>query len=215
MRVNVDLMNVPTIREVGALIRSKGWDKRPGFSAYLAPVTDHSAVNRNYKWIRADATIIAQVVDLFENEPELEDLFSMKNFRGFDQVKRMSVGNPTAPVFWRCEAVLGQLVFDPAGDLYTCFEAAGNRKARIGSYFPNLDIDEARLRGWTGLNTFESPSCNGCRFRFTCASGCPWHIVGQGITECLPIEEELDLAWNHFAPGVMRRLAALPSSVTA
>ncbi len=213
VRVNVDLMNVSGITELGALIRSKGWDKSPHFSAYLAPVTDHSAVNKTYKWIKADATIIKQLVALFEKEPELEDVFRMKNFRGFDQVRELSRGGRVGPVFWRCEAVLGQLVFDPSGDLYTCFEAAGREKAKIGRYFPDLQIDAVRLRRWTSLNTFENASCSGCRFRFTCASGCPWHIVGQGVTECLPIEEELELAWNHFAPVFMRRLAPAASGL--
>lgn len=156
-----------------------------------------------------------KVVELFEKEPELEALFTMKNFRGYNQVGELCRGGRVAPVFWRCEAVLGQLVFDPSGDLFTCFEAAGQDKAKIGRYFPEVEIDAARLQQWTSLNSFESPSCSACRFRFTCASGCPWHIVGQGVTECLPIEEELDLAWNHFAPVLMRRLADQPSNPRA
>jgi len=214
VRVNVDLMNLEGIREIATLIHSNCWDKNPNFSAYLAPVTDHSAVNGNYKWIKSDATVIRRLVDLFETEPKIEELFTMTNFRGYNQVRELSLGGRAAPVFWRCEAVLGELVFDPNGDLYTCFEAAGQEKAKVGRYFPDVEIDATRLREWTSLNSFESLSCSGCRFRFTCASGCPWHIVGQGVTECLPIEEELDLAWNHFAPVFMRRLDAAASSLS-
>ena len=206
VRVNVDLMNIDGVSELGALIRANGWHNRPNFSAYLAPVTDHSAVNQNYRWIKADASIIRRLVELFEEQPELEDLFTMKNFRGFNQVKELSRGGDVAPVFWRCEAVLGQLVFDPKGDLYTCFEAAGQATAKIGRYYPDLEIQEERLDAWSALNTFDNKMCGACRFRFVCASGCPWHIIGQGATECLPIEEELELAWNHFAPVYMDKL---------
>ena len=98
---------------------------------------------------------------------------------------------------------MGQLIFDPNGDVFSCFEGAGNEKAKIGRYIPELEIEEDKLNKWNTLNSFSSDFCNKCKYKFVCAGGCPWHIIHQGKTECLPIEEEVNLAWNYYSTKVM------------
>ncbi len=204
LRINIDEMNITTINKIADYILEKEWANHDEFSAYLAPVTDHSAVNKNYKWIKQDASLIRRIVEMFTERPELESIFTMKNFRGFQYVKRIAEKDGKAvPTLWRCEAVLGQLVFDPQGNLYTCFEGAGNEKAKIGTYSPSYEIDEKLDREWKSLNAIENKYCRQCSNRFVCSSGCPWHIVGQEATECLPIKEEIQLAWNYYAPRVL------------
>lgn len=204
LRINIDDMNIDSINQIADFIIDKGWLKREAFSAYLAPVTDHSAVNKNYKWIRQDSSLISRIVEMFKERPELENIFTMKNFRGFQYVKRIALKEGKAvPTIWRCEAVLGQLVFDPIGDLYTCFEGAGNEKAKIGVYSPSFAINERQDQQWKDLNAINNTYCRSCSSRFVCSSGCPWHIVGQEATECLPVKEEIRLAWNYYAPRVL------------
>jgi len=209
LRINIDEMNIDSINKIADFIIDRGWLKYEVFSAYLAPVTDHSAVNKNYKWIKQDSSLISKIVEMFKERPELENIFTMKNFRGFQYVKRIALKEGKAvPTIWRCEAVLGQLVFDPLGDLYTCFEGAGNEKAKIGSYSPLLEINEKQDKQWKDLNAINNTYCRSCSSRFVCSSGCPWHIVGQEATECLPVKEEIRLAWNYYAPRVLGSLDA-------
>ncbi|GEM_PF-4757661 len=208
LRINVDEMNTSSINKIADYILAKQWTGYDEFSAYLAPVTDHSSVNKNYKWLKQDAGLIREIMRMFAERPELESIFTMKNFRGFQYVKRIVEKKEKAvPTIWRCEAVLGQLVFDPQGDLYTCFEGAGNESARIGTYSPSYEIDAQRDREWKSLNAIENKYCRRCSYRFVCSGGCPWHIVGQQATECLPVEEEIRLAWNYYAPRVLGSLA--------
>lgn len=207
MRINMDARNIDTIEEIADLIVSREWDKTGRFTAYLAPVTDHSMVNAAYPWILSDKTLIAEIIRKFERSPSLSGLFQIKNFRGFSYVKRIveNTGLPV-PTFWRCEALLGQMIFDPSGDVYSCFEGAGNDDAKIGEYFPRLALDSGRVQQWRQLNSFSNRFCAPCKFRFVCAGGCPWHIVHQNKCECLPIQDEIDLAWNYYADKVMDRL---------
>lgn len=199
LRVNTDLMNIDMIPDLAALMEAREWFRHAGFSAYIAPVTDHSVVNRNYRWMAEADDLIRRVVEMFRARPELADRFTMKNFRGFEYVRRsLDADETVAPTIWRCEAVLGHYVFDPAGKVYTCFEGAGNALAEIGTYFPEMTINPDKQARWQRLNAIENPVCGPCRFRFVCAGGCPWHIVGQGKPECLPIEQEVALAWNYY-----------------
>ena len=207
LRINLDSMNLQSIDRLADFIVRQGWNNAENFSAYLAPITDHSQVNQNYKWLVKDATIIQMIVKAFQRRPELENIFTLKNFRGYSYVKRIAEkdGFPI-PTFWRCEAVLGQMIFDPLGNVFTCFEGAGNFEAKVGEYFPKLHIEKKRIASWTELNSVTNRYCEECKYRFVCASGCPWHIVRHKKTECLPIEEEIYLAWNYYAPKVLKNL---------
>jgi uncharacterized protein len=209
LRVNVDAQNINSIEGLAAVIIAREWHTKPHFYAYLAPVTDHSGVNGNYGWISTGGSMIERIVEKLEQRPELFAIYQLKNFRGFTCVRNIveKRGLPV-PTFFRCEAVLGQLIFDPFGNLYSCFEGAGNPQARIGSYNPEYRLDAARVSAWRGLNSFSSRPCGECRFRFVCAGGCPWHIIHRGETECLPIELEVKLAWNYFADRVVEDLKA-------
>ncbi|MGA9564549.1 MAG: radical SAM protein [Candidatus Korobacteraceae bacterium] len=209
LRVNLDTQNIDCIEELAELIVAKGWNRDPNFEAYLAPVTDHTGVNRNYKWMPGETLLIETIARKFKEQPRLSSLFQVKNFRGFNYVNDIveDRGLP-APTFWRCEAILGQLIFDPLGDIYSCFEGAGNEDAKVGSYEPEFRLDAARLAAWKELDSYTSRPCAGCRFKFVCAGECPWHIIHQGETECLPIEREIHMAWNFFADKVIERLGA-------
>ncbi|MGI9482009.1 MAG: SPASM domain-containing protein [Hyphomicrobiales bacterium] len=134
---------------------------------------------------------------MFREHPVMASIFTMKNFRGYEYVRRMLQDEGIlTPTIWRCEAVLGQYVFDPFGGLYTCFEGAGNEKAKIGTYYPEFKIDNTRKQEWDSLNAVQNPVCGRCKYRFVCTSGCPLQTVNEGKTECLPIEDEMRLAWN-------------------
>jgi uncharacterized protein len=204
LRINLDEMNISSINRLADYVHERQWTSYNGFSAYLAPVTDHSSINNHYDWLKQDTSLIKRILEIFRKRPELENVFSMKNFRGFQYIKRIAQKEGKAvPAIWRCEAVLGQLIFDPQGDLYTCFEGAGNEKAKIGTYSPSYIIDEQQEKMWKDLNAIDNKYCRRCSNRFVCSSGCPWHIVSQEATECLPIKEEIKLAWNYYASRVL------------
>jgi uncharacterized protein len=210
LRINLDEMNIDSLGEIGDFIFSKGWSDKKQFSAYLAPVTDHSLVNTSYNWINNDSSLLKQIVKLFLERPELESLFTMKNFRGFEYVKQLIEKKAECvPTIWRCEAVLGQLIFDPLGNLYCCFEGAGNKKAKIGVYFPKYLISKANYKKWKSLNSFENSFCSECCYKYICAGGCPWHIIEHEKTECLPIKEEIELAWNLYAGKIIESRSAV------
>ena len=209
IRVNVDHMNVEDVIPLADLFHANGWASRPNFSAYLAPVTDHSGVNGTYPWIDNSVAVLRRILQLFTAYPMLESTYTMKNFRAFDYVRRTVEGKQRpAPTMWRCEAVLGQLVFDPDGNVFSCFEGAGDPQALIGHIDKMLVIDVVKQRQWSTLNMNNDDTCRDCLYRFICATGCPWHMVRWGEPECLPIRDELHIAWNHFADRQVRARAA-------
>lgn len=87
-------------------------------------------------------------------------------------IQRTDVRN-TLPVFFICGATtLANLLFDPYGDVYTCFGAVGYEEHKTGSY------DEAGIRFnenyhlWTNRSVFTIEECEGCRYALLCGGGC-------------------------------------------
>jgi len=65
-----------------------------------------------------------------------------------------------------CSAQTGEVIFDPYGDLYSCWETVGNKDYRIGTYLNNVSFDEEELNNWYGRNISTTPACSKCKYAF-------------------------------------------------
>lgn len=77
------------------------------------------------------------------------------------------------PVF--CGAQTNMLVFDPYGDLYTCWEMVGIDRYKVGSYLDQVEFNDERLSEWYDRNISNVPSCSKCKYAFFCGGGCAAH----------------------------------------
>ena len=79
-----------------------------------------------------------------------------------------------------CSAQTGEVIFDPYGDLYSCWETVGNKDYRIGTYLNNVSFDEEELNNWYGRNISTTPACSKCKYAFFCGGGCQAHALSEG-----------------------------------
>ena len=77
------------------------------------------------------------------------------------------------PVF--CGAQTGMLIFDPYGDLYTCWEMVGLDRYKVGRYLDKVEFNDERLSEWYDRNISNVPSCSKCKYAFFCGGGCAAH----------------------------------------
>ncbi|MTI86868.1 MAG: radical SAM protein [Balneolaceae bacterium] len=79
-----------------------------------------------------------------------------------------------------CSAQNGMMIFDPYGDLYTCWETVGMDQHIVGSYRDGLELDEEELENWYGRNISKTPACSRCKYAFFCGGGCQAHALREG-----------------------------------
>ncbi|MFK8101008.1 MAG: radical SAM protein [Saprospiraceae bacterium] len=79
-----------------------------------------------------------------------------------------------------CGAQTGMLIFDPCGDLYTCWETVGMDKHKIGTYKEKLEFFEEEMAHWYGRNISKTPACSKCKYAFFCGGGCQAHALAEG-----------------------------------
>lgn len=199
LRVNVDKANVLKLSKMIDFFEQQGWRDHPYINPYIAPVTDHSGNIKHYLDYDPKTDIYDSVIELSKSDPRVVDVFKLKNFLGHEFVRSCVLeGDAPSPSLWRCEALLGQTVFDPEGKIYTCFESAGQKGAEVGTYDPELKIDGARNAMWRQFSAPTNPICSDCKHVFICAGGCPWNTIKTGKPECLSVSKQVKTAWNHY-----------------
>jgi uncharacterized protein len=72
------------------------------------------------------------------------------------------------------------MIFDPYGDLYTCWETVGVDRHKVGSYRNGVELDEVELQHWYGRNISTTPACSRCKYAFFCGGGCQAHALSEG-----------------------------------
>lgn len=77
------------------------------------------------------------------------------------------------PVF--CGAQTNMLIFDPYGDLYTCWEMVGLDRYKVGRYLDQVEFNDQSLSEWYDRNISNVPSCSKCKYAFFCGGGCAAH----------------------------------------
>jgi uncharacterized protein len=151
MRTNLDLANMDGLVDLAKFVRCKGWDLRPNFKAYLAPVEDSTCrglvVPREDKLLRLWLSL--------KEDPQFEELLSVfddsKLFRATDMLEANISDSPrkVLPRFSYCAATKGKsFVFGPEGNIYQCLRGVGEMRTSIGTFWPTFQVDMEKINRW-------------------------------------------------------------------
>ena len=115
-----------------------------------------------------------------EDNADLHQI-SCQDFGIKNTIRKVLEGKGLAPfksVF--CSAQTGMMIFDPYGDLYSCWETVGVDQYKVGSYRKEIEIFEDELENWYGKNIGKTPACSKCKYAFFCGGGCQAHALTEG-----------------------------------
>lgn len=166
MRTNLDLANVAGLTDLASFIRDKGWDVRPNFKAYLAPVEDSTC--RGLNLAREDELLRAWLP--LKESSEFRELLSIfddsKLFRATDMLEANILNSPrkVLPRFSYCAATKGKsFVFGPEGNIYQCLRGVGEIRTSIGTFWPTFQVDMEKVNRWLqrDITRIECNSCTG------------------------------------------------------
>lgn len=174
LRINVDRDNIGELPELTKNFVEYGWTNFKNFRAYCAPL--HS-----YEVARFTSNLTqAQLADCLE---EMKDSLSYPlastQKRGqagtFAQFFDQSTQGPGPFRTGVCSAVFGMYIFDPYGDIYACWDEAGNKDHRVGVYGKGyVELKQDRLAGWLDRSVAEVDQCSKCAYALVCGGGCAY-----------------------------------------
>ena len=177
-RTNIDTQNLGYMQELFDYIQVKRWHESPHFAANLTPVEDHSCKN-TYEFFVPQNNLVEQILGKLRMTPELGNLFQLNMFRTLRHINSVvSASGQTFPLLYYCEANnFEQAVFGPDGHIYACTEGMGNPEMAIGTYSPELRLDEEAINKWTGRSVLTIDKCKECDIALLCGGGCAYSAL--------------------------------------
>lgn len=168
VRVNVDFQNVSLLPELSDHIRQQGWLNSGLVTLFVAPLKNHNP----RQTVAPETSLLREVLDLALRDRRM-DVYSFEGFAGIKYFKGF-VESGMLPLqrFFNCEAQMNFYAFDPRGDVYACWDAAGIPEMAIGRYWPDVHIDAEKLAYWRGRSGLQIPKCTGCAALPACGGGC-------------------------------------------
>jgi uncharacterized protein len=206
LRVVVDRENIEHLPALARTALERGWLDLPE-SRFK------TQIGRNYELFgcatqqRRDAlfdrvTLWSRFAELAERHPELRR-FHLPRFHGI----RHLAENGELPVanFDACPAAKKEWAFSPDGGLYGCTATVGNPRYRLGSFWPELRIDEAAVAPWQARNVATIEKCRTCDVATVCGGGCGAlaDAQGKGIggPDCRPVKELYGIGARFYGLG--------------
>lgn len=167
VRINVDKGNLPYIKELIDFLEDE-FILYDNFKCYLTPVTSKNGDIE-------DGISEFELVKILD-EISLNSTFIINEGLHLLQYIKAILDNESRrilPKFNYCEAVRGSYIaFCPDGKVYPCSETVGINELSIGTYFPNLSIDEEKFKGWTNKSIINRKQCKECSISLLCGGGC-------------------------------------------
>lgn len=181
IRMNIDRNNIDRLPNLACEFIERGWTDNPLFSAYTAPITPSNPQTER-KTTFNTWELDQALQELQATSPELEVISRPDEGIRARAAKIFRRQEQTAPQLKPsfCSAHSKMYIFDPLGDVYTCWEKTGDAKIRIA----RIDDDGIRFhheqnRRWRSRTVATNPACRKCRYALHCGGGCAVLALGK------------------------------------
>lgn len=179
IRINTDIKNINSIITLFEELDRNNVLNYKKLNIYSMPVDtgekDFELYNGNYVsrcTNEFNKEFLKQIYKLINENPLLSKL-KYQNSK-YEKALKISIGKkeliPFEIIF--CGSQSNMLVFDPYGDLYTCWEVVGRKEFCVGQFAPQLSIDEKKISLWRNRNILTNKICSRCKYALLCGGGC-------------------------------------------
>ncbi len=189
LRVNCDSQNIHSLINLSRFIISKRWHDNANFSAYAAPL-----VKSNPKLPESESKIADKsreslnlqglIESALERFPEMGVIATPDQTLISSIQQVFSDNSMLHPHSSFCSAHTGMHLFDLFGNIYACWEHAGDSSQRIGQLRENGKIEYVKERRdiWRNRTAASYEPCNHCRYALFCGGGCASRAESQNGT---------------------------------
>lgn len=170
----VDAQNIQQLPEIMEFIKVKLLEPKLVNRVRIAPVTKFQT---NYK-NDIEETFFEQMSDYFKIINDWDGKLAAQIeivSPGCSKINKMvnAIGTETDKTVYPeygCTSAT-QLTFDPFGDIYLCELFAGEKKMKLGTYYPEYKMRDY-YESFQNRSPFTIEKCKNCKYVFICGSGC-------------------------------------------
>lgn len=193
IRSNVDMRNLQQVGNILDNYKRYGWTQRNNFSFYFK--------NVNFEQSYCSDEYAMSEIDIMKmlNERGIPNTELMSGiYRRLDKNIRYLIDKQKMMIMKSnyCGATGGMLVFDPLGDVYSCWNLVGNREYRIGEWDKESIRYNEQYEKWNNRIVSNIAECSDCEYALLCGGGCAAYNIDKGYkSNC---EDFMELFDNIF-----------------
>lgn len=206
LRAVVDKTNFDGLVDLARELDSRGWLDLP-------PEKFKTQIGRNYELFDCYAKPQhlldqvehwAKVVELSKQHPILKK-FHQPEFKGIKHL--VQTGELYLPTFDTCPACKTEWVFDLYGDIYGCTANTGRDEYKLGTFYPEVNLEQNEIKQWQERNVLNIPECRDCDISLICGGGCG--VVAKEKNgkilspDCRPIKGILQQGLEYFKEDIL------------
>jgi uncharacterized protein len=207
LRAVVDKTNFEDLVSLAEDLDRRGWLDLP-------PQRFKTAIGRNYELFECSSTPQhllghaehwAMFMELAQKHPILKK-FHTPEFKGINHL--VQTGELYLPTYDTCPACKTEWVYDLYGDIYGCTASAGQDEYKLGTFYPEYQINENEVKEWQERSVLTIPECKDCEVSLICGGGCG--AIAKNRTgrvqgpDCRPIKQLLTLGLEYYGDQILK-----------
>ncbi len=167
LRINTDDKNFNDLESLILKFKDLGFfDKKGKLKPYSAPLFNYEQKNNNdFKFLKQKEFNEKHATSGYKYSCDITNKASQIK-EAIISKKRLNL----SPIY--CSAQSGSYIFDPIGDIYSCWNQVGNKNKIIGKYDKDGVTWTDYKEIWHKFNIGISEQCSKCKYSFLCKGGC-------------------------------------------
>jgi uncharacterized protein len=206
LRSVVDNENLMDLVALAEFVDDQGWLNLP-------PGKFKTQIGRNYElfecytkpqYLMTQAELWREFSKLSRKHPILKK-FHRPDFKGIRQL--VDTGEMYMASFDTCPAAKTEWVFDLNGDIYGCTASCGREEYKLGTFYPEVRLNQQDIDQWQNRNVNNISECRDCKYNVICGGGCG--VIAANKTgrvlapDCRPIQELMEIGINHYSHEIL------------
>ena len=199
LRMVVDRENLESLPALAAFAVQRGWTRALGFKTQIGRNYELHGCQQQRAKLYSRAELYADLYKLTLEHPAILEFhkpaFSIASFL-WEQ------GELPRPLFDSCTGTKTEWAFDCTGKAYACTATVGKEGEELGTFWPELHLDETCIGEWGRRDVLSIPECAVCSLRLACGGGCAAVAKNsQGrllAPDCRPVDTLLPLGMDLY-----------------
>jgi uncharacterized protein len=194
LRTVIDRDNLPAYVELAHFAIDRGWTNHRRFKTQIGRNYELHECQLGRERLYGRLELHQDLYRLALEHPELlrfhRPAFSVARFLN-------DKGKLPSPLFDACPGTKTEWAFDYTGHIYSCTATVGKAEESLGTFYPEVHLDNDRVECWSERDVLSIPQCKACELQLACGGGCGSVAKNQSGTvnapDCRPVKELLSL----------------------
>jgi uncharacterized protein len=169
LRMIIDKENIHDLPEFAQFAIKRGWTSNQYFKTAFGRNYELHHCQTNNARLFSRIEMYQNIYQIIKEHPKVLEFhkpaFSIAKFI-FEN------GELPNPLFDSCTGAKTEWAFDYTGRIYSCTATVGNEGDELGTFYPNIALNEELIEEWEERDVLSIKECTDCPVRLACGGGC-------------------------------------------